>query len=127
MKQEPKSVADKESEGAFWVTLEELEQMSDIPPPKGLRGDELLVWGRYLKQGGPIYPLGLLMLSENVSCKYCQSGLLVTGFSTGISVSSHPRREGSNEIIDLMNRALLLFHYCCLQATLKKESEMVVY
>ncbi len=63
--QQPKSVPDEESEGAFWVTLDELEALSNVPPPKGLRGDELLVWARYLEKGGPIYPLGLLQMSEN--------------------------------------------------------------
>lgn len=68
-RQEPKSVADKESESAFWASVEELEAMSKIPPPKGLRGDELLVWARYIQRGGPVYPMGVLMMSEAVTKK----------------------------------------------------------
>lgn len=65
-RQEPKKVADKESESAFWASVEELEAMNELPPPKGLRGDELLVWARYLQRGGPVYPMGVLMMSEAV-------------------------------------------------------------
>ena len=63
-KQPPKSVADKESESARWLSVAQLEAMADVPPPAGLRGDELLVWAKYLERGGPIYPLGLLAMSE---------------------------------------------------------------
>ena len=64
-KQAPKSVPDEESKGAAWMTVEELEKKSDLSPPEGLRSDELLVWAKYLLNGGPVYPLGLLMPAEN--------------------------------------------------------------
>jgi len=55
-KQEPKKVADKESEEARWVTLEELLKLGQERP--GLRGNELLEWGAYLEEGGYIAPMG---------------------------------------------------------------------
>jgi 8-oxo-dGTP pyrophosphatase MutT (NUDIX family) len=56
--QPPKSEPDKESEGAAWVTLDELVQLGQSAP--GLRGPELLDWGRYVQGGGAIFPLTLL-------------------------------------------------------------------
>ncbi len=62
--QTPKTREDRESKSARWVSVAELEAMAEVPPPKGLRGDELLVWAKYLERGGPIYPLGVLAMSE---------------------------------------------------------------
>ena len=56
--QETKSVPDKESEEAKWVTLEQLLQLKDIEP--GWRGRELYEWGKYVEDGGTIYPLEML-------------------------------------------------------------------
>ncbi len=64
--QEPKSVPDTETISAKWLTVAELEAMQLISPPNGLRGDELLVWARYLNAGGPIYPLCLLATDESM-------------------------------------------------------------
>merc|ERR1711991_496417 len=50
--QKPKSVADAESLSAKWMTTAELEALSRKPPPQGLRGDELLVYARYIESGG---------------------------------------------------------------------------
>ena len=53
-KQKPKSVPDKESLEARWVTLDEFKKIGDI------RGNELLDWGKYIEDGGAIFPMGLL-------------------------------------------------------------------
>lgn len=63
--QTPKSVPDEESLSARWMSIDELERLSHIPPPDGLRGDELLTYARYIEAGGPIYPLSLLAMSEH--------------------------------------------------------------
>ena len=55
--QVPKQVPDEESEGAAWLTLEELKAKQGVPPPEGLRGNELLDWANYIESGGTIYPL----------------------------------------------------------------------
>ena len=86
-KQAPKSVADDESKSARWMTLAELKQLSLVPPPEGLRGDELLRWASYITsgmgrgrtasmifnafvEGGKIYPLELLSKeSEQIPIK----------------------------------------------------------
>ena len=44
-----KKVADKESEEARWVTIEEL---AEIGKSEKIRGLELFEWGKYLNQGG---------------------------------------------------------------------------
>eukprot|EP01129_Flabellula_baltica_P011175 TRINITY_DN4838_c0_g1_i3.p1 TRINITY_DN4838_c0_g1~~TRINITY_DN4838_c0_g1_i3.p1 ORF type:complete len:200 (+),score=47.87 TRINITY_DN4838_c0_g1_i3:468-1067(+) len=49
------------------MTVQELEEKADIPPPSGLRGRELLDWARYLEAGGAIYPLSVLS-GENDHC-----------------------------------------------------------
>eukprot|EP01084_Bolivina_argentea_P161121 280496_1 len=49
--QKPKSVADKESLEARWVTVDEFPKLGKI------RGPELIDWGKYLDNGGLIYPL----------------------------------------------------------------------
>ena len=54
----PKRYADKESEEARWVTLEDLRKLSKKTP--GLRGPELYEWGSYIEKGGAIAPLSFL-------------------------------------------------------------------
>ena len=61
LNQAPKSEPDSESNGARWVSLAELQQW--ITEEK-LRGDELLEWGTYLENGGPVYPLSLFASEE---------------------------------------------------------------
>jgi 8-oxo-dGTP pyrophosphatase MutT (NUDIX family) len=51
---DPKSTPDKESDEARWVTLKEYPKLGK------LRGNELLIWGKYLEDGGVIYPLSVL-------------------------------------------------------------------
>ena len=59
--QAPKNVPDKESKSAKWLTVDELEEMDR----KGLlRGPELLLWGKYVDSGGPIYPLTIVSTKE---------------------------------------------------------------
>jgi len=58
--QKPKSAPDDESMGAAWLSVEELEEKSRMPPPEGLRGRELLSWAAYIEQGGQIFPLHVL-------------------------------------------------------------------
>jgi len=53
----PKTVADKESVEARWVSIKELEELGAKSP--GLRGSELLTWGKYLQENGTIYPLSV--------------------------------------------------------------------
>jgi 8-oxo-dGTP pyrophosphatase MutT (NUDIX family) len=65
LEQPPKSVADEESKSAKWMTLDELKKLRALPPPIGLRGSELLEWAMYLEEGGPIYPLSTLAMSEH--------------------------------------------------------------
>lgn len=68
--QEPKSIPDKESEGATWLTVEQLEEKRSLSPGRGgLRGTELLDWARYIEDGGTIYPLSLLS-SEKTSVPF---------------------------------------------------------
>jgi ADP-ribose pyrophosphatase YjhB (NUDIX family) len=57
--QTPKTIPDKESNGAAWLTLEEIEAKRNFRPPEGLRGEELLRWGNYLKNGGLIAPMSV--------------------------------------------------------------------
>ena len=59
--QEPKVVPDKESLGAKWMTVKELEEKDQLKPAGGgLRGRELLDWASYIENGGTVYPLALL-------------------------------------------------------------------
>ena len=59
--QAPKSVPDKESIQAAWLTVEELRQKQKHKPAQGgLRGNELLDWAVYIENGGTIYPLDVL-------------------------------------------------------------------
>lgn len=53
----PKSIPDEESDGAEWKSLTEIESLRMVPPPQGLRGEELLHWGRYVENGGFIAPI----------------------------------------------------------------------
>lgn len=55
--QPPKSEPDDESNGAAWVTLEELQAMHK---KRVLRGGELLEWAEYLNKGGVVFPMGIL-------------------------------------------------------------------
>lgn len=50
--QVPKTTSDKHSISAHWMTLDKLEE-------KRLRGDEPLIWVKYLEGGGPIHPLSV--------------------------------------------------------------------
>lgn len=58
--QRPKQIADKESEEARWVTLEDLKRLAKGQP--GLRGPELYEWGSYLEQGGT--PASMVFLAR---------------------------------------------------------------
>lgn len=53
----PKQVADKESEFAAWKSIEELEELRRQTGDMGLRGEELLRWGKYIRDGGLIAPM----------------------------------------------------------------------
>lgn len=57
-KQKPKSIPDKESEEARWMSLKEMEEIDKTD--LGWRGPELYEWANYLEQGGLIYPLSFL-------------------------------------------------------------------
>lgn len=46
-----KTIPDRESEYAQWVTIEEMAGF------KPLRGPELIEFGRYVEEGGPLLPL----------------------------------------------------------------------
>ncbi|EAR83990.1 NUDIX hydrolase (macronuclear) [Tetrahymena thermophila SB210] len=54
----PKQIPDSETQEARWVTLKELEELGKQPPY--LRGKELLYFGSYIENGGPIYPLSII-------------------------------------------------------------------
>lgn len=58
--QPPKSIPDSESEEARWVTLDEYSNYTH------LRGKELLKWGKYLEDGGLIFPLSLMTREGHV-------------------------------------------------------------
>lgn len=58
--QRPKQIADKESEEARWVTLDDLKRLAKGQP--GLRGPELHEWGSYLEQGGT--PASMVFLAR---------------------------------------------------------------
>ena len=59
-----KKVADKESEEARWVTIEELKELGKGDP--GLRGRELLEWAVYLEMGGQVWPIQMFGLEGQV-------------------------------------------------------------
>ena len=58
--QKPKSVADKESEEARWLTREEILELKGGMP--GWRGPELYEWADYLDKGGIIYPMSFFSI-----------------------------------------------------------------
>lgn len=59
--QAPKSVPDDESNGASWVSIATLEEWDKQGK---LRGDELLQWAKYIRNGGTIYPLSALTTEQ---------------------------------------------------------------
>ena len=89
--QSPKSVPDAESNGAAWLTLEELKQKLDHPPPVGLRGEELLRWGTYVASGGLISPIsvnergqydGFFRLEDSGPASYHATPVVAVGSET---------------------------------------------
>ena len=65
-----KSVPDEESNGARWVTIEELEEMRSQGM---LRGKELLDFASYLERGGQIFPLALFGEEGSVPNPECDT------------------------------------------------------
>ena len=64
--QKEKTEPDEESVASKWMSLEELRALKRLPPPQGLRGDELLVYAKYLlEENGVIYPMSLLAMNEH--------------------------------------------------------------
>lgn len=59
-KQLPKNVADEHSEEARFVKVEELQTSLGK-----IRGPELIEWGTYLDNGGPVFPMSLLATAED--------------------------------------------------------------
>ena len=59
----PKAEENKESLEAKWLTLEEFEASEKI------RGGELIEYGRYVQNGGIIYPLSILNEESTVTTK----------------------------------------------------------
>ena len=59
---EPKSIPDKESVCAKWLTIDELTKKFHN---NELRGIELLHWAKYIENGGAIYPIDILVSSED--------------------------------------------------------------
>jgi len=56
-----KSIPDFESQGAKWASFAEIKEHKN----KGqLRGMEAYTWTKYLEQGGPVYPLHILVDAE---------------------------------------------------------------
>ena len=53
--QQPKTNSDEHSICAKWVTLDELLQLREGKP--GWRRPDLYYWGKYIEEGGTIYPL----------------------------------------------------------------------
>ena len=57
--QAPKSESDFESVSAVWIGYQEL--LNDLrTKKKRLRGDEPLVWFKYIEEGGTIYPMDII-------------------------------------------------------------------
>lgn len=50
-----KTVPDSESEGAAWLTIQEIKDLSKSKP--GIRGNEIIKWPQYIENGGYIAPL----------------------------------------------------------------------
>lgn len=59
-KDKVKDFKDKESDGAEWLSLDEIRQKALLPLPEGLRGSELLIYAEHLHNRKPVYPLSLL-------------------------------------------------------------------
>ena len=55
----PKDSAAQPKSGG-WLSIEELEGLASQAPPIGLRGPELLGWGKFVEAGGQIAPLEIL-------------------------------------------------------------------
>lgn len=85
--QKPKAVADSESLGAAWMTVEDLQAKSRAPLPQGLRGRELLHWARYIEAGGPISPIEMLQQEEDGPSEALRH-LVKPGLNTASSTSS---------------------------------------
>eukprot|EP01095_Lingulamoeba_sp_RSL-Kostka_P015099 TRINITY_DN6845_c0_g1_i1.p1 TRINITY_DN6845_c0_g1~~TRINITY_DN6845_c0_g1_i1.p1 ORF type:complete len:283 (-),score=73.07 TRINITY_DN6845_c0_g1_i1:13-861(-) len=68
--QPPKSEPDSESLEAFWVDYDELKNYN-------LRGDELVEWGKYLRNGGIIHPIGNLFGLESSTPRDVNLDLLI--------------------------------------------------
>merc|ERR1712032_494541 len=64
-----KTVPDDESLGAAWMTVEEPKILAAYPPPKGLRGRELLHWAMHIEAGGPIAPIEMLQDENDGPCQ----------------------------------------------------------
>jgi len=80
-KQLPKSIPDYESEGAVWVSIEE---MKSLP----LRGSEPAEWFPYIMEGGPVYPVSIIS-DEHQRVRLPTSSIFsVTSSSTSSSSSS---------------------------------------
>ena len=70
----PYDPQDAESNGAAWTTTAELRKMAELPLPRGLRGGELLEWGKYLEEGGHVFAAGLLQVRLAVQAVGGQRG-----------------------------------------------------
>jgi len=57
-----KTISDGNSEGALWLTLEEIKIVSETKV--GIRGPEVIDWPSYIENGGLISPLELLVAEE---------------------------------------------------------------
>jgi len=57
-----KSVSDEQSDGALWLSLEEIRKLSETS--LGIRGPEVIDWPNYIENGGIISPLKLLSTEE---------------------------------------------------------------
>ncbi|KAA0153171.1 hypothetical protein FNF27_04015 [Cafeteria roenbergensis] len=55
--QEPKSVPDAESQGAAWLSVEDMERLA---AGRKLRGAEPLEWAKFVEAGGLAAPLSIL-------------------------------------------------------------------
>eukprot|EP01118_Nematostelium_gracile_P003451 TRINITY_DN1401_c0_g2_i1.p1 TRINITY_DN1401_c0_g2~~TRINITY_DN1401_c0_g2_i1.p1 ORF type:complete len:363 (-),score=71.45 TRINITY_DN1401_c0_g2_i1:16-1104(-) len=53
-----KSIPDKESERAEWISIEDLQKLSR--KLQGLRGYDLLTWAKFLRDNGQIHPLSVI-------------------------------------------------------------------
>lgn len=87
-----KTVPDKESEGALWLTSQELRLLH----LKGaLRGEEILNWARYIENGGTIYPLDLI--SEEGSGPVLREGASKNSSSTNSNTNTTVDNSGGTE------------------------------